>query len=63
VAATLAAIEAVGERQAVHSALTGRRIAYVGAIGGAALAASATAAAVLVHRSHRARRATMPATG
>src|SRR5207253_5144181 len=32
VAVTLAAIEAVGERQAVHSALTGRRIAYVGAI-------------------------------
>jgi hypothetical protein len=53
-AATLAAIEVAGERQAVRSILTGRRIAYVGAIGGAALAASATAtAAVLVHRSRR----------
>jgi anti-sigma factor RsiW len=52
-AATLAAIEAAGERQAVRSILTGRRIAYVSAIGGAALAASATATAVLVHRSRR----------
>ena len=37
-AATLAAIEAEGERRAVRSALSGRRIAYAGAIGGAALA-------------------------
>jgi len=52
-AATLAAIEAEGERRAVRSALSGRRIAYAGAIGGAALAASATAAAVIVHRTRR----------
>ena len=59
-AATLAAIEVAGERQAVRSALTGRRLAYAGAIGGAALAASATAAAVIVHR---ARRRTVSVTG
>jgi anti-sigma factor RsiW len=53
VAATLAAIEAAGERQVVRSAVSGRRLAYAGAIGGAAIAASATAAAVLVHRARR----------
>ena len=40
-AQTLAAIEEAGERQAVHSILSGRRLAYVGAIGGAAVAATA----------------------
>jgi anti-sigma factor RsiW len=59
-AATLAAIEVAGERQAVRSALSGRRLAYAGAIGGAAIAASATAAAVLLHR---ARRRTVPVAG
>jgi hypothetical protein len=53
VAATLAAIEAAGERQAVRSAITGKRIAYVGAIGGAAIAASATAAVLIVHHTRR----------
>jgi anti-sigma factor RsiW len=60
-AQTLAAIEEAGERQAVHSILSGRRLAYVGAIGGAAFAATAaTAAAMLVHR---ARRRTVPLAG
>jgi hypothetical protein len=53
VAATLAAIEVAGERHAVRSAITGRRIAYAGAIGGAAIAASATAAALIVHHARR----------
>jgi anti-sigma factor RsiW len=52
-AQTLAAIEEAGERQAVHSILSGRRLAYVGAIGGAAFAATAATAAMLVHRSRR----------
>jgi hypothetical protein len=60
VAATLAAIEIAGERQAVRSVLSGRRLAYAGAIGGAAIAASATAAAVIVHRV---RRRTVPVAG
>jgi anti-sigma factor RsiW len=50
---TLAAIEAASERQAVRSVLTGRRLAYVGAVGGALVAAGATAAAVLVRRARR----------
>ena len=50
---TLAAIEAAGERHAVRSVLTGRRLAYAGAVGGALAAAGATAAAVLVHRARR----------
>src|ERR1700736_6628521 len=45
--ATLAAIEEASERRAIHSLLTGRRLAYAGAIGGALAAAGATAAAVL----------------
>jgi hypothetical protein len=53
VAATLAAIEVAGERHAVRSAVRGRRIAYLGAIGGAAIAASATAAALIVHHARR----------
>ena len=52
-ASTLAAIEEAGERRAIHSVLTGRRIAYAGAIGGALAAAGATAAAVLVARARR----------
>jgi anti-sigma factor RsiW len=52
-AATLAAIEAEGERRAIRSAITGKRIAYAGAIGGAAIAASATAAALIVHHARR----------
>jgi anti-sigma factor RsiW len=53
-AATLAALEEAGERQAVRSILSGRRVAYAGAIGGAAVAAGAAAtAAVLVRRSRR----------
>jgi anti-sigma factor RsiW len=51
-AQTLASLEEAGERQAVRSLLSGRRLAYVGAIGGA-VAAGATAAAVLLARSRR----------
>ena len=50
-AQTLAAIEEAGERQAVRSILSGRRLAYAGAIGGAAVAAGAAATAVIVRRS------------
>jgi anti-sigma factor RsiW len=49
-AQTLAALEEVGERQAVRSLLSGRRLAYAGAIGGAAVAATT---AVLLARSRR----------
>jgi anti-sigma factor RsiW len=59
-AQTLAAIEQAGEQQAVRSILSGRRLAYAGAIGGAAVAATAATAAMLVHR---ARRRTVPVTG
>jgi len=52
---TLAALEAAGERSAVRSLLTGRRLAYAGA--GVALAAGA--AAVLLARARR--RAGFPA--
>ncbi|HEV3450947.1 MAG TPA: hypothetical protein VG869_07060 [Acidimicrobiia bacterium] len=51
--ATLAAIEEASERRAIRSLLTGRRLAYAGAIGGALTAAGATAVAVLVHRARR----------
>ena len=50
---TLAAIGAASERRAIHSVLTGRRVAYVGAVGGAVAAAGATATAVLIHRARR----------
>jgi hypothetical protein len=50
---TLAAIEEASERHAIRSLLTGRRVAYAGAIGGALAAASATAVAVLLHRAKR----------
>lgn len=50
-AQTLAALEEVGERQARRSVLTGRRLAYAGAIGGVAAGAAATA--LIVMRSRR----------
>jgi anti-sigma factor RsiW len=50
---TLAAIGAASERRAIHSVLTGRRVAYMGAVGGAVAAAGATATAMLVHRARR----------
>ena len=52
-AQTLAAIGQESERHAIRSLLSGRRLAYFGAIGGAAVAAGATAAAVLLARSRR----------
>jgi len=52
-AQTLAALEEAGERHAVRSLLSGRRLAYAGAIGGAALATAGTAAAVILARSRR----------
>ena len=51
-AQTLAALEEAGERHAVRSLLSGRRLAY-GAIGGAALATAGTAAALILARSRR----------
>ena len=64
-AQTLAAIEEAGERQAVHSILSGRRLAYVGAIGGAALAATAATAAMIVHRrdARSGHQLTLPSAG
>lgn len=59
-AQTLAAIEEAGERRAIRSVLSGRRLAYAGALGGAAVAATAATAAVIVHR---ARRRALPITG
>jgi anti-sigma factor RsiW len=59
-AQTLAALEEAGERHAMRSVLSGRRLAYAGAIGGAAVAAGAAAMAVIVHR---ARRRTAPVAG
>src|SRR5437764_62480 len=52
-AQTLAAHEEAGERRAVRSLLSGRRLAYAGAIGGAALATAGTAAALILARSRR----------
>jgi anti-sigma factor RsiW len=52
-AQTLAALEEAGERHAMRSVLSGRRLAYAGAIGGAAVAAGAAATVVIVHRSRR----------
>ena len=49
---TLAAITDVAEQGARRTLLSGRRLAYAGAIGGGALAAGATAA-VLIARSRR----------
>jgi hypothetical protein len=50
---TLAAIGEASERRAIRSILTGRRLAYVGAVGGTVAAAGATTAAVLLHRARR----------
>jgi hypothetical protein len=57
---TLAALGEASERHAIRSLLTGKRLAYVGAVGGALAAAGATTAAVLVARA-RARRAALAA--
>ncbi len=57
---TLAAIGEASEQRAIRSVLSGKRLAYVGAIGGAVAAAGATTAAVLVARARRrATRATL----
>jgi anti-sigma factor RsiW len=48
---TLAAIGEASERRAIQSLLSGRRLAYVGAVGGALAAAGATTAALLVARA------------
>jgi hypothetical protein len=58
-AQTLAAIEVAGEREARRAILNGRRLAYAGAIGGAAVAAGTAATVMIVHR---ARRRAVPAT-
>ena len=52
-AQTLAAIEEAGERQAVRSILSGRRLAYAGAIGAGAVAAGTAATVMIVHRARR----------
>ncbi len=52
-AQTLAAVGEASEQRAIHNILSGKRLAYAGAIGGAVAAAGATAAAVLVARSRR----------
>jgi hypothetical protein len=52
-AQTLAALSEEGERRAMRSLLSGRRLAYVGAIGGAVAAAGATTAALVLARSRR----------
>jgi hypothetical protein len=57
---TLAALTDAAEHGARRTLLSGRRLAYAGAIGGGALAAGATAA-LLIARSRR--RAAMPLAG
>jgi Na+/H+ antiporter NhaD/arsenite permease-like protein len=52
-AQTLAALEEAGEREARRAILNGRRLAYAGAIGGAAVAAGTAATVMIVHRSRR----------
>jgi anti-sigma factor RsiW len=49
---TLAALTDAAERSATRTLLSGRRLAYAGAIGGTAVAAGATAA-LLIARSRR----------
>ena len=49
-AQTLAALQESGEHQAIRSILAGRRGAYLGALGGAAVAAGAATAAVVLAR-------------
>jgi anti-sigma factor RsiW len=51
----LVRLEEAGERSAVRSMLTGRRVAYVGALAAATAAAGAAGAIVLVSRSRRLR--------
>jgi anti-sigma factor RsiW len=48
---TLTAIGEASERRAIRSLLSGRRLAYAGAVGGALAAAGATTAAVLLARA------------
>ncbi|HEY3671229.1 MAG TPA: hypothetical protein VGN51_09855 [Acidimicrobiia bacterium] len=52
-AQTLAALEEAGEREVRRAILNGRRLAYAGAIGGAAVAAGTAATVMIVHRSRR----------
>jgi anti-sigma factor RsiW len=52
-AQTLAALEEAGEQKAVRSLLSGRHLAYAGAIAGGAVAAAAATTAVLLARSRR----------
>jgi anti-sigma factor RsiW len=52
-AQTLAVLGEESERHAVRSVLSGRRLAYAGAIGGAALATAGTAVALILARSRR----------
>lgn len=52
-ATTLAAVSEASEQRAIRSLLTGKRLAYSAALGGAVAAAGATAAAVLVARARR----------
>lgn len=50
---TLSAIGDASEQHAIRSLLNKRKVAYVGAIGGAVAAAGAAAAIIAVHRSRR----------
>ena len=50
---TLAALEEAGERHAVRSILSGRRLAYAGALGAGAVAAGTAATVMIVHRARR----------
>lgn len=52
-AGTLATITAAGERRAVTSVLTKKRLAYAGAVAGAVAAAGTTTVAVIVARAKR----------
>lgn len=52
-AETLTSLENAGERRALRSVLTGKRLAYAGAIGGAAVAAGAAATVVFLARSRQ----------
>jgi hypothetical protein len=52
-AQTLAALEEAGEREARRAILNGRRLAYAGALGGAAVAAGTAATVMIVARSRR----------
>jgi hypothetical protein len=58
---TLAAIGEASEQRAIRSLLSGRRLAYAGAVGGALAAATATTAAALLLA--RAKRRAALATG